>query len=223
MAPKNRAYCFTLFDHQEESDLRHFMAQFDTKYWMAGYELCPTTGRQHWQGWMYLSNARSMKSLCSLKYPWHIEQIRAKDWVSKNQAYCSKGGHIVVEGILPRQGARTDIDRARKRTTVREHFEKDEPNFQSIRVLEKKLEYTETPTFRQVDVAYVTREQVDFSDTFCYSGTWHGYDGQTCLLVIVSDVQLASLLDPIVRGLPVRVNVGGSSRNLRVTSVFYLR
>jgi len=235
-----RAYAFTLYDHEDEGLLRHFMTQFNTKYWCAGDEVCPSTGKQHWQGWIYLKEKMSFNKLKKFFGSTHFEQVRDKvycpstkkmknvDWVKLNEEYCQKcrdeGKTIITEGICPKQGIRTDLERARERKSVREHFRKDEPNYQSIRVLEKKLEYTERPKWRNITKVMVPADQVAGTvgdqDVYYYSSQtdqtrWPGYDGQK--VVVTSQSDSYNLMN-ILNGMPHRVNTGGTSRLLRVTT-----
>lgn len=152
-----------------------------------------------------------------------------KGTVAQNKKYCGKDGKVVQEGRCPKQGQRTDLEEAVKCKSIRELFERQTPNFQTIRVCEKHLEYCEVPEFRDVQTAHIDRcdwEEFDYTceDAYVYkdADSWHGYDGQELLIVFETGMG-KHLPQEIKEGIPFRVNVGGSSRQIRVNSILYVR
>ncbi len=82
-------------------------------YVLGGKEICPTTGRPHFQMWVHFRNQRSLAGARRLFYP---RDTRVCDKsVEANEKYCRKDGQIVIElGSKPRQGRRTDLEDIRK-------------------------------------------------------------------------------------------------------------
>lgn len=221
--PRRRAYTFTLYGHKSEGELRHWMTLFKTKYWCAGDETCPTTGRQHWQGWMYLTNNKTPSAMRKAARGTHVEPIfdtpSGPGWVVRNEEYCRKEWrNFIQEGELPRQGERGDLIAAAQTATVRDLFTgRIMPSFQQIRVAEKYLEYAESPAWRGASYDYVTDpariKEHDPTTVYYHHESWHGYDGQK---TVVYDWMDPKTYKRIRLGIPTRVNVGGSSRFLRV-------
>ena len=103
---KSRAWCFTNFDI--EFDYSKVMDKL--QYLGYGLETCPTTGKNHHQGWMYFKNPQgSVKNVAALLGKCHVEKINGS--LAQNEAYCSKEGKLTEFGDKPAQGNRTDIDK----------------------------------------------------------------------------------------------------------------
>ena len=99
-----RGWCFTSFDKLD----------FNIgDYCIVGEEICPNTGRLHYQGYVYFKNARSFTSVKKLLGSSHIELARGN--VNDNVKYCSKDGKFIEYGIKPKQGCRVDLDEVRRR------------------------------------------------------------------------------------------------------------
>lgn len=100
--PKFRAWCFTSFkkDRPDPSDYT---------YYIIGLETCPTTGKQHWQGYIKFKGAvRFNTAKERIGDPEaHIEYAKGND--QQNIDYCSKEGDYIEDGKRPSQGERTDL------------------------------------------------------------------------------------------------------------------
>lgn len=79
----------------------------ECRYQVWGYEKCPTTGRDHWQGYVYFTNPRMFSSVRKLLAPHHVEIARGS--VQQNEEYCKKDGVHVEFGVKPQQGERRDL------------------------------------------------------------------------------------------------------------------
>lgn len=110
--PKGRFYCFTSFDTD-----RHIPFDKDAvAYIIYQKERCPTTGRQHWQGFVAARapcNRTEIQSV--LGHRGHVELCRGG--ADANIAYCSKeDGRIEGpfeygdKARLEQPGRRTDLD-----------------------------------------------------------------------------------------------------------------
>lgn len=96
---KNRGFCFTI-NNYNDSDLAFIMDKdhIGYRYLVAGFEIAPTTGTPHIQGYLYFENARSIKTIRALFYPNHVEAQKARDNL-KAINYC-KG---ICEDKIPNQ------------------------------------------------------------------------------------------------------------------------
>lgn len=78
-------------------------------YSIAGRETAPTTGRKHWQCYVYYDDQVEFSSLKALHPTAHIEKARGS--AAQNKAYCAKDGDFVETGSMPHQGQRSDLVR----------------------------------------------------------------------------------------------------------------
>lgn len=111
-APKSRKWCFTLHSFHANHVLRLRRIQdWGAKYVVFGREICPSTGRRHLQGFIYLENRTTRqgvkKKLGSGFNGLHLEAT--KGTVQQNFDYCSKDGDFECMGERPAQGRRTDL------------------------------------------------------------------------------------------------------------------
>lgn len=97
---KARGFCLTIF---EEKELTKFKA-LPSIYKCFGEEKCPTTGKLHYQSYIYFKHARYWRTLKKELPTSHIEV--AKGSPAQNREYCMKDGKFWEEGELPQQGKR---------------------------------------------------------------------------------------------------------------------
>lgn len=110
----------------------HPEKQKNIGYIISGLEICPDTGRQHWQTYIQLKQQLSMQQIKRIfeDEGIHIEKQRALD----NDAaieYCKKDGVWEEWGTPKRQGERTDIPSM-----------EDMEEFKTIEDLEQQLDPT---------------------------------------------------------------------------------
>ncbi len=101
--PKSRSYCFTSFEENYQNWIDE-----STQYLIIGREVCPTTGRQHWQGYAYFKNPVGFNRLKRSHPGDHIERARGSP--KDNVLYCSKEAVEFERGEAPAQGRRTDLE-----------------------------------------------------------------------------------------------------------------
>lgn len=77
------------------------------KYLIQGEEICPKTGKMHYQGYVYFLNPRSVKNICK---QWGCWVRPAKGTPKQASDYCKKEQKFEEHGTLPRQGRRTDLE-----------------------------------------------------------------------------------------------------------------
>lgn len=110
---RGRAWCFTSF----KLDLLEYKweEEENVKYIIIGREECPTTGKEHLQGYVELWNKKTMNKVKSiLKDPAvHLEKRRGGQ-VEAIQ-YCKKDGRWKEWGKKDEQGKRRDLDQIREK------------------------------------------------------------------------------------------------------------
>lgn len=116
---RSRAFCFTDF----ELDI-NFWKDISGKekprviYMIVGRETCPTTNKQHFQGYIYYENARELSAVIKQFKPRHVEIARGS--ADDNEKYCSKEMIEMIYGEKPSQGARVDVERLRDEIAARQ-------------------------------------------------------------------------------------------------------
>lgn len=78
------------------------------EYLAYGKETCPTTGREHYQGFVCWKSARWTFS-CRKKYKCYFKKMQGS--LIQNDDYCSKEGTLIEFGRKPKQGERNDLTR----------------------------------------------------------------------------------------------------------------
>ncbi len=82
--PRARAYCWTA----NEDPRGALLAEQNIRYAIWQHERAPTTGHEHWQGYLQLREHKTLR-WCQLKLGrWHFEQARGT--LAENKQYCSK-------------------------------------------------------------------------------------------------------------------------------------
>lgn len=109
-------------------------------YLAYGKEVCPTTGRDHWQTWIYTKNQMTETALAKAinKDKPECKMLAGKNCkfmygtFQHNDDYCSKESSLTTFGVKPRQGARHDLAQLRDRlvngTTTVDFVALDEPH-----------------------------------------------------------------------------------------------
>lgn len=98
-----RAIAFTEHkDPPEWSDVEHKLT-----YMAYSLETCPTTGKEHFQGFAYARTAMKLTGWKKLFKTAHFEKMRGN--FMQNEVYCSKQGKLLEFGVRPAQGQRNDI------------------------------------------------------------------------------------------------------------------
>lgn len=99
---KLRNWCFTSYEEQ--------CPEFheNMRYLICGKEICPTTGRQHWQCYTYLKNQQTWNAVKKILGDKHFEACKGSP--EANIKYCSKDKNFQEFGEKPSQGKRNDIN-----------------------------------------------------------------------------------------------------------------
>lgn len=97
---KTRGFTFTynVFTETTES----FLQELNCRYIVYGYELAPTTGRPHLQGYVYFTNTRAFSGVLK-DFSQHGKPtlFEAKGTADQNFDYCSKDGQYYERGVRP--------------------------------------------------------------------------------------------------------------------------
>lgn len=97
---RSRGWVFTAYyESSEVGDQELFLMLQGVQYFLYGWEKCPSTGRLHAQGFLYLKNACSHRSARLRLRPHHVE--RQQGSVDSNVVYCSKSGDTRSAGVRP--------------------------------------------------------------------------------------------------------------------------
>lgn len=109
---RDRKLVFTSYDenepfHEFEEDEKD---ENQCKYLLYGREICPTTGKKHFQGFCYffekVSIAKAKKYL-KIKNGWFQYAFCG---LKENYDYCTKEGDFTEYGVKPEQGKRKDLN-----------------------------------------------------------------------------------------------------------------
>lgn len=105
---KVRCFTFTNFNVEAEYELGTQL-----RYIAWSTETCPSTGKQHHQGFCMFHCQRAhspnnLKAIAQILGASHVEPMRGS--LQQNKAYCSKEGKLHELGEAPAQGNRTDIN-----------------------------------------------------------------------------------------------------------------
>jgi len=226
-----RSWAFTHFDYTDD-DIK-FWNEINCKYICYGKEKCPTTQREHLQGFISFENPRRFDSL-KAQLPPEVHFEPAKGNSKQNRDYCSKikDGEFYERGVQPHQGARYDLDGARDMALssgmrgVSLVY-----NAQAIRTAEKALSYCEQErdwkpyvywfwgapgtgkSRRAYEIMNVAEDRWQCGDSLKW---WDGYDAHPD--VIIDDFRdtfcSMSFLLKILDRYPLRVEVKGGHRQL---------
>jgi len=107
----SRSFVFTVNTGEHFPDYQDrfskVCASFDCRYGIIGAETAPSTGRRHYQGYIYRGTRLPWSKLCAaLKEAFgvHPYVAVAKGDHEQNRAYCAKEGAYFEYGDLPRAG-----------------------------------------------------------------------------------------------------------------------
>lgn len=94
---RSRSFCFTWPNYPD--DHQDILDTLSPRYQLYGYEIAPTTGTLHLQGFLYFENARSRSSVRTRLRGVHVEI--AKGSYAANRTYCIKDGDYLEFGEPP--------------------------------------------------------------------------------------------------------------------------
>lgn len=225
-----RAYCFTI-NNPTDKDLEDLKVLSQTsKYMIVGKEK-GEKGTEHYQGYIYFSEAKSFSSIKKKLKRAHIEV--AKGSPESNENYCGKDGDVIIRvGECPKQGKRSDIDNVREKLKEGSNMSdivNSAKSMQSIRLAEVWLKYNEKGRDWKPEIRWyhgstgsgktrAAREWLEKDIYTCLDNIkwWEGYDAHESVLIddfrkdFCKFHQLLKLLDRY----EYKVEVKGGSRQL---------
>lgn len=238
---RSRNWCFTLHNYTDD-DLQIFK-NIKCRYIIYGKEICPTTQRQHLQGYIQFDHQRTLTALKKFLGLPKIHLEIANGSSEDNKAYCSKDGDMYERGDCKKQGRRTDIIDVKDMLTDGGNMRDIVPHatsVQSVRMAEIHLKYFEQKRMWKPNVQWFwgatgtgkTRSAYELMEdpytTLDTANWWEGYDAHEN--VIIDDMrgdfmkyhQLLKLLDRY----PYIVECKGGSRqflakNIIITSAYH--
>lgn len=184
-------------------------------YCVFGKETCPSTGRQHLQGYIEFSSGVSLKTAQErIGDPnCHIEKRLGTS--EQAATYCKKDGDIFEEGIISNPGERTDLQIIKdnlfsRKANIRDMLYNDTiSNFQQLKFAEGILKYSK-PMARERPLVYwwygatgrgktyevEIREGLDYFTIEPDCEWFDGYVGQEAALIddFRGNIQLGKLL-----------------------------
>lgn len=237
-----RRWCFTWNNPPEDNVvIKSFIEMSHCSYYVIGYEIAPTTGTKHLQGYMEFSSGKRFETLKQLNNSIHWSVCNGSQ--EQNKIYCTKGG-IWIEGGTPgQQGHRTDleesrqiIDRGGSMLDVAENnfgsFVRYHRGFERYQYLIQQRAATQ---WRQVEVFYLWGETgtgktrsvreanpIVFCPIDSNTGTWWtGYNGEK--VILFDDFRGTVPLHTFLKwldGYPVQVPVHGGATFLNAEKIY---
>lgn len=152
--PGHRSWIFTINNYTDQDVDELFMMNF--KYMIIGFEIAPTTGTPHIQGYVQFYEQRLKRAV---KHDIHRGHIKvAYGNFEDNIAYCSKDDVWFEYGIKPTKGGKVTY------TQVEAAFADPENNMTIIRQYGKAFEYVKQQRIVKSDVKtkyYVIKPEFD--------------------------------------------------------------
>lgn len=195
---KARSLCWTLNNYTEADVVAMRRYATECKYLVFGYEIAPTTGTPHLQGFVAWENPRSIDKFMKIPITkgMHVEKTRG----SPKQAsdYCKEDGKFEEFGELPIQGERTDwteaVNAIKDGVGIAEVIEQQPQMLPCIRALERYKALTLKPQHREVNVFVLVGSAGSGKTRWAYDNYpdlyskprgdwWDGYTGQKAILL----------------------------------------
>ncbi len=239
MFNQSRNWCFTDFELLDWGQI--WKVGDDIRYVCWGKEICPTTRKEHYQGWIQMKNKKrlgGMKKLCQSKKI-HLEACRGTE--GDNDRYCQKDNLYSKIGEFTTQGKRTDLDELKKiidkggtlKDIADENFQAFVQYNRGFQEYKKIIDKRLRKHFRKVKTIHIhgatglgkTRKAMAYSDdTYKIQGNalkwWDGYDGEKTLVIDEYDNQInCTELLGILDGYELRLPIKGSFTYANWTTV----
>lgn len=227
---RSRNYCFTTFNMN--LDIENIYNKNDCiKYICAGREKCPTTGKEHLQGWIQFKIQKSIKTVkktCE-DGTMHLEAMKGNEF--ENDRYCKKEGNFKFFGKhTGGQGHRSDLDEVCDKIikgVPMSNIAKEHPRLvvqygRGLKHLSQCLEKDNRKTFRKLEVTLITgptgtgktryaMEQEPYKIQGSDLKWWDGYEGEDTILIdeYNNDTGITTLLK-LLDGYQLRLDTKGS-------------
>lgn len=201
---RHREYCFTWFLGKNPDFVAmvgHLRAQWNLglfKYLIFGHEICPETKNKHLQGFMWLVEGKTMKSLQKKLPGIHLIEKSEYSTQQQNKIYCSKDGDFEEYGQMEPQGKRNDIHKVKKIIraggTMQDVIEVA-TSYQALKTAELLMKYIQPKRRWKTEVYWYwgptgsgksARAWDLYPDAYTANENykwWDGYDNQKCVII----------------------------------------
>jgi len=237
-----RGFPFTDYVRDES-----FLLGLPYSYLCWGEEVCPDTGRDHFQAYIYFKDAKTFKAAAKVMEGRHIEEPLGTieqciayckgDYTNRNGKYKPLNAVFKEFGTRPKQGKRNDLnivlEKIQNGNCTMRDIVATATSFQSIRMAEIQLKYFEPPRkwptlvywFYGKSQTGKTKEAYEMCNDpyICMESTkwWEGYDGHED--VIIDDYRPEfcsfSMLLRLLDRYECRIECKGGSRQLRAKRI----
>lgn len=238
---RTRMLRWTLNNYTDEDVTRlQTYAKDKCAYMVFGYEVAPTTGTPHLQGYHYWENphvypnAEFRRLTAGPDGKTRIRDFLCNASPKSNRDYCSKDCKIWEYGEIPRQGARTDWTRAQeqlKSDHIIDVIEEQPHLIPFVKALERVKQLYHKPLHRDVNVITLIGDAGTGKSRWAYETYpdlyskpegywWDGYDGEKTILLddYYGDIPYSQFLKVSDR-YPLRVPIKGGFVNAQWTTV----
>lgn len=227
-----RNWCFTAWNDNFLSSNEELI-----QYLGYGIEVCPKTGKTHYQGYVEFKKAFTLSRVKDIFNDNTVHLECRKGTQEQAVQYCMKDNEFFEFGELKKQGKRNDLQ------TMREEIEhgadiasivRTVTSFQALRGAELLLKYCENPrAIQDINVFWCYGDTGSGKSHYAYQNHpdlfrpisekwWEGYDGHDCILI--DDIRghfctydrLLQLCDKY----PFRVETKGGSRQAKYTNIY---
>lgn len=200
------------------------------RYIAYGKEICPTTGKEHNQGWIQFINKKrfnGVKKIFGCKSI-HIEPCQGSEY--DNEKYCAKDGKFKSFGNFVSMGERTDFEQIKLKLdqnkplieVANDHFSDFIRYSKGIKEYRALVLQKMCQGFRKVEVIVLqgktglgkTRKAMEEATYKIEGGKlqwWDGYEGEKCICIdeFANQVPITELLN-LLDGYQLRLSVKGS-------------
>ena len=213
MFTQSKNWCFTDFELLDWDKI--YTESDDIRYICWGTEVCPSTKKKHYQGWIQVKHKKrigGIKKLCrSIKL--HIESCRGT--VGDNEQYCQKDNLYHKKGDFITQGKRTDLDELKKildnggtlKDIADENFQTFVQYNRGIEKYKKIIDKISRRQFRKLEVIHIhgetdcgktTAAMAYDENAYLIHGHqlqwWDEYDGEETIVIDEYDNDIGLLI-----------------------------
>jgi len=229
MFTQSKNYCFTDYELLDWDII--YKESDEIRYICWGLEVCPSTKRKHYQGWIQIKNKKrigGIKKLCRSKKI-HIESCMGTE--GENNKYCQKDNLYQTVGEFITQGKRTDLDELKRildrggtlRDIANENMQAFVQYNRGFEKYKNMIDKVTRKSFRKLEVILIhgetgsgkTKKAMEYNDdTYKIQGSalkwWDGYDGEKTLVIDEYDNQInCTELLSILDGYQLRLAIKG--------------
>lgn len=235
---RSRNWCFTDFELKKWDEIM-VENEVGIRYICYGVETCPTTGKQHHQGWVQFETPVSLRTAKKrMNFNGHLEACRGSEF--DNEKYCKKDGEFFSLGKFKKQGQRVDLEEIRDEilngVTIEEIAIKYPKKYcqyrNGLRDIAGIVAKNNTKEFREVEVIVIwgetdtgkTRtamEEAEYKIDASELQWWDGYNGEKtiCIDEYDNDVKITKMLN-ILDGYQLRLPIKGGHTYANWNKVF---